>query len=190
MILSEDDLIRKNIKNDEFDKKLSELREKYLSQIYSNYMFFSLENKETRERLVYSTNLDWQSNYIDHKMIDNCPLYAATVLSPRNYRLDRSFFLWNQIIPEGKMQRDVIGVRAEHGIANGLSITKKIGNYQAMLGLASDPKDHELERNYTLVLPKIITLFAAASSLCFSKQGSISETILIRTVSNDFKNNF
>ncbi|MGD9591713.1 MAG: hypothetical protein AB7V32_04240 [Candidatus Berkiella sp.] len=165
MILDEKDLIIKDHLSANFDKKLLALSARYLQLIYANHMFFSIENRVTKERLGFSTRTDWQQYYIGKKLIDHCPLYAATVYYPMKYKQDSFFFLWNKIIPDGKKQKEIVYLRKEVGIANGISLTKRFGNYQAMLGIGTEPNEHELERKYISLMPTIITLFAQASDL-------------------------
>ena len=165
MILNEEDLIQKNIQSEIFERKLKKLSKRYLKKISCNHMFFSIENRITKERLEFSTRPDWQKYYIGEKLIDNCPLYATTVMYPRRSNQESFFFLWNKVVPEGRKQRQVVELRKEAGIANGISLTKQIGIYQAMLGIGTDPKNNELERNYDIFMPTIISLLVEASDL-------------------------
>ncbi len=174
MILDENDLIINNRKCEIFQNSMIELSDKYLKQIYANHMFFSIENRVSKERLEFSTNPEWQQYYIGKGLINHCPLYAATIIYPEKYQQDSFFFLWSKITPDGNKQREIVGLRNEVGIANGISLTRRFSCYQAMLGLGTEPKEFELERKYISLMPTIITLLTQASSLytMFGKSSS------------------
>ncbi len=169
MILPNEDVIQTNLKNSQFDKNLKLLSQRYLKKVYSSYMLFSFENLQTKERLVFNTDPCWYQTFIDKKLIDDCPLYAATSYANKQSSQGTSFYLWNQIIPEGVKQKRVVGLRKEHDIGNGLSFSRQTKQYQIILALATNTKDHELESKYKEVWPTIITLFTQASNLCFSR---------------------
>lgn len=164
MILHEEDRIKKNLHDAHFEQKIFELSCKYLKHLHSNYLFCSFENKLLKERVVSNTNSLWHKNFIESKLIDHCPLYATNIASSKRLVTGRDFFLWNQVVPEGKKQKEVVGMRREHGIANGVSITQYTSHYQLIMGVGTAPEDHELERKCTLLMPKIITLFAELRS--------------------------
>ncbi|MCS5712858.1 hypothetical protein [Candidatus Berkiella aquae] len=165
MTLQEASLIYKKVVDEDFDREMIALKERYLSKIYCNYMFFCIEDSQTGKRRAYSSNPDWQRSFIDYNLINKCALYAATVNFPKESGIDKFMFLWKQIPNQGKAQKEVAGIRAEHGIGNGLSITKVMGGKQFMLGLGTDPKDHELEHKYQIALPTIMTMFKEACYL-------------------------
>ncbi len=174
MILPHEDVIQTNLKNTQFDKNLSQLSQKYLKSVYSSYMLFSFENLQTKERLVFNTDPRWYQTFIDKKLIDDCPLYAATTYGNKHSSQGTSFYLWNHIIPEGAKQKRVVGLRKEHDIGNGLSFSRQTKQYQIILALGASIKDHELESKYKDVWPTIITLFTQASNLCFKHSNQFS----------------
>jgi hypothetical protein len=173
----DEDLINTNLKDNEFDSRFAKLRHKYLHRVYSNYLYFSIENTKTKQRLAFNTNPTWYQNYIDLKLIDHCPLYAATSHICKSSRQGTSFFLWNQIIPEDRSQRNVVGLRGEHNIANGLSFSMKVRDYLLILGLGADLKDHELEMKYKNIMPSIYALFCEAQFICFSEFKRVCDAI-------------
>lgn len=177
MILREEDLIKKNLQNVHLEQKVLKWGHKYLKHLYANYLFCSFENKHSKERLVSNTHPLWHKNFIDSKLIDHCPLYATSVSSAKRLAMGRDLFLWNQIIPEGKEQKEVVAMRKEHGIANGISMTEYTKDYQLIVGVATDPCDHELEKKWMLLMPKIITLFAEIRNYCFQERISLDTDV-------------
>lgn len=171
--MKDNDIAKSNLKNERFDTDIANLYRKYHTSIYSNYLYFSFENKITKQRLVFNTDHHWYKHYIGEKLIDHCPLYFATRQFCRQSRQGTSHFWWHQIIPEGKKQREVVCLRKEHGIANGVTLSHQTNGHLIILGLGTAPKDNELQAKYELVLPKIITLFTEASHVCFSQFNNI-----------------
>lgn len=166
MILHENDLIKKNLRNADFEKKILDLSHKYLKQLHCHYLFFSFEDRFYKQRFVATTHLSWHKLFIESKRIDHCPFYTAGIVFSRQSKEGRTLFLWKQIKPKTVKQKKIIDFRKTHGIANGISVTQAIAHYHFILELATFSNDNTLEKKCSLLMPKIITLFTEARFLC------------------------
>ncbi len=153
----------------QFNLNLTELSQKYLPPLRANYMYFAFENRDTKKRIIFNTHPKWYQSYVGASLIDHCPLYAAVHHLCDKSERGSAHFLWKHAIAQNKKQREVVGLRAEHGIANGLTFSRLTKNFQITLGLATDPKDHEFEAKYQFLLPTIITLYTEASFICMNQ---------------------
>ncbi len=105
------------------------------------YLFYMFENKNISKRITFSTNQEWQSIYVNDNLIVHCPLLYVGRHQMNNSPNKSTILRWNDIIPDNKSQQNVMGIRSEFNIANGISFAKEFYNIREMIGIAADTKN-------------------------------------------------
>lgn len=116
-----------------------------LEKIYGcTYLAFMLEDLENKRRVNFISNKSWHNIFINEHYIDFCPLVEIG----RN--VDSIILNWNSVANNTKSAREVVGVRGEHNIANGISFSGIIDycgvKVKEMIGLGADIKHHDFAK--------------------------------------------
>lgn len=106
------------------------------------YMGYIYENLNTKSRLGFTTNPEWQSEYIGNHLVDSCHLWNAV----SNYFLqtDNKHFIlqWKMIKPETSFQKDIVLYREEIGIGqDGISFCSNSGQSREFLYFAPEKNE-------------------------------------------------
>lgn len=114
------------------------------------YLFYMFENKNISKRITFSNNQEWQSIYVNDNLIIHCPLLYVGRQQINTSKSKSTILRWNDVVPESRHQRNVMGVRSEFNIANGISFAKEFNQVREMVGIAADV------RNYTFTQDVIL----------------------------------
>ncbi len=102
-----------------------------LKSIGCTYMSYALEGANNK-RYHFYTNAEWQNSYIKTGLVNQCPLI-------RYARQRRPLIIrWNDIQPSNKIEKNVIGIRGEHNLGNGIGMTHWFFNMNEHIAFASE----------------------------------------------------
>jgi hypothetical protein len=102
-----------------------------LKPIGCTYLCYAIEGANKKRYHIY-TNTQWQQNYTYGGLINDCPLiHYARYKKPLIMR-------WNDINASKKSEANVIGIRGEHNLGNGIGMTRWFFDMHEQLSLASE----------------------------------------------------
>lgn len=108
------------------------------------YLAFMLEGLENMVRVNFISNKAWHNIFINDHYIDFCPLVEVGRL------VDSIILNWNSVPINTKSAREVVGVRADHNIANGISFANILDycgvRAKEMIGMGADIKHYDFAR--------------------------------------------
>lgn len=142
------------VKNERFNNNA----EMHFNDIYSalerllscTYLFYMFENTDISKRITFSTNLEWQSVYVNDNLIINCPLLYVGRNQMERSKSKSTILRWNDVTPSSKAQKNVMGIRDEFNIANGISFAREYLGIREMVGIASDVRNDGFSRDVIL----------------------------------------
>ena len=105
------------------------------------YLGYFVENLEKGIRIGFTSNPDWQDDYVGNHLIDQCHLWNNVV--NQFILLDRNFliFPWDTVKPEKEIEKDIMLYRSEKGIGNnGISFCSQNGILREYFAVA--PENH------------------------------------------------
>lgn len=103
-----------------------------------SYMFYAFEEKETLQKISFSTNKEWQSIYVAKGLSNNCPLLLTGRQQTIESHSRATILEWNNVIPSNRTQAQVNGIRSDFNIANGISFSQEFWGTREMLGIAAE----------------------------------------------------
>lgn len=106
------------------------------------YMGYIFEDLNKQSRIGFTTNPDWQSQYIGNHLVDSCHLWNAVL--NYFYQSDNPYFIlqWKMIHPATPLQKDIILYREELGIGqDGISFCSKHNNTREFLYFAPEKSE-------------------------------------------------
>lgn len=144
-------------------KSLESFYKKIEYDLGCTYMFYIYENISRDQKIIYTSNLDWQRRLIDEKLINKCPIFKAAHETLSSGK--RSIILpWNKIHCKTSIEKEITLFRTERNIANGIGITHSNSIIREGIGLGADIYDRSfpyriLENNLIYkILVKVRTL--------------------------------
>ena len=112
------------------------------NQFGCRYVSYVYENTDNSMRIGFTSNPDWQREYIDNHMIDHCHLWNT--VSRYFIETNRSSLIlpWDTAKPNDKHQKDIILCRDEMDIGrNGISFCTQSEGKREFLAFAPDLRE-------------------------------------------------
>jgi hypothetical protein len=125
------------------EDKYYSLYKELISAFGCGYLGYVYEDIKKGIRIGFTTNPDWQNEYIGQHLIDKCHLWNT--VKKHFLNTDTNFFIlpWAMAQPESHQQNDIMLYRKEKGIQpNGISFctkTVEIREYIALSPLEKEP---------------------------------------------------
>lgn len=129
----------------------SSIYETLTKSIGCTYILYIYENLNTKEKYIYSSNWEWQRLLIGKQLIHHCPYFLAgfKFLEQNKNKPFASIILpWYLAQPTDKKQKEVVGLRGEFNIANGISYGAKGHGIREILGIGGDITEKDFYRSF------------------------------------------
>lgn len=138
------------------------------------YLSYVTENMETGYRMGFSSNTDWQNEYIGDHLIDHCHLWKS-VLS-QFIKQKRNFLIlpWETTSPTNSIEKDILLYRQEKHIGNGLSFCSQNKIFREYFAIAPETNSHNFLYHVSANINNIkqkINLLREETSKYFLKKG-------------------
>jgi len=104
-------------------------------------MFYIYEDIIRDQKIIYTSNWNWQRLLIGEKIINECPIFKAgsEALSSGNRLI---ILPWNNIHCRTSREKEITLFRSEFNIANGIGISHSNGIIREGIGLGADIYDY------------------------------------------------
>lgn len=149
--------------------------------VEATYLFYMFENKDISKRITFSTNQDWQAIYVNDNLLVNCPLLFVGRHQMNTSKSKSTILRWNDVNPENRLQRNVMGARSEFNIANGISFAKEFYNIREMIGIGADIKNTGFTRDLILNMPTITELLFQLRKIAMQEIAQKSWAPILKT---------
>ncbi len=109
-----------------------------------SYLIYVYENLITNEKIIYSSNWDWQKRLIDEKLINECHIFKAAL---KAFQIGRNAIVlpWKAVPFSCELEKEVHVFRREYRIANGAGFGYTDGSVREFMGIAGDTSDIAFE---------------------------------------------
>lgn len=105
------------------------------------YLFYIYEDVLNDKKIIYTSNWDWQNYLIGEKLINECPVFKAGNSALSTGRQSSILLPWNNIPCQTSLEKDIVLLRGEFNISNGIGISYTNGIIREGIGLGADIKD-------------------------------------------------
>lgn len=135
----------------------------FMKQFGCYYLGYICENTEKKVRIGFSSNPDWQNEYVGNHLIDDCHLWKSVV--NQFILLNRKFLIlpWETVKPTTYREKDIALYRADLDIGNnGVSFctqNRKIREYFALAPDINTPNFVEYVSKNVAIIKKHIGIF-------------------------------
>lgn len=120
------------------------------------YMGYILEDWFTKTRVGFTTNPDWQREYIENSLLDVCHLWKAGQDFYENTDHQHLILPWMYVQPQTSQQKDIILFREEMGIGqNGISFCTKNSRWREYLFFAPDKNGKNFLKFININIPLV-----------------------------------
>ena len=129
------------------------------------YLGYFVENIEKNIRIGFTSNTDWQNEYIGNNLIENCHLWKTVINQFLAQEKNHLILPWETVSPSTKLEKDISLYRSEMHIGyNGVSFCSKNKNLREFFAIAPEKntknfitnvaKNHSLIRQHVDVFRK------------------------------------
>lgn len=102
-----------------------------------HYISYVYEQPESKLRIGFSTNPDWEAHYISHSLIDDCHLWKSVLRYFVNTNRPVYILPWDSVKAETPEEKGVISMRDGFNIGrNGISFCSQNGVKREFLAFA------------------------------------------------------
>lgn len=108
------------------------------------YLFYKFELNNYK--FIFSSNMEWINLYVNQSLINQCPLFRVGAQKIQSSKTKNVMLRWNDVKPISKDERNIVGLRNEFNICNGISLGREIGFSSDCLGLAADRMNLDFPR--------------------------------------------
>ena len=142
-----------------------------------SYLGYVFEDLKIKKRVGFSSNPDWQSEFVGNHLIDSCHLWK-TVVNQFVERKQSTFILpWDTVKPKTSLEKDILLFRGDHYIGeNGISFCTQKNNSREYLAFAPEKNDPEfvkyVSKNINLIKCKVNIFRMATKSSLYMKENT------------------
>ena len=127
------------------------------------YLSYFCENSSSNVRIAYTSNPDWQGEYIKKGLIQHCHLYKRAINLLGNSAENKVILPWETVPRLSKIEAEIDWFRYEKGIPrNGISFCEKNSSIREFIAIAPDRNDEKfllrISEQLTQVKRKIFSL--------------------------------
>lgn len=120
------------------------------------YMGYIFEDLNKQSRIGFTTNPDWQSEYIGNHLVDNCHLWKEVSNYFSQENMPHFILQWQMVKPDTSLQKDIILYREELGIGqDGISFCSNNGNTREYLYFAPERNESRFIKHVNLNMDMI-----------------------------------
>jgi len=125
-----------NLTQENINKTFSDLYREIESTFECTYLFYKCELQGYE--FIFASNMEWMDLYVNQSLIKQCPLFRVGVKKIQTSKTKSVMLRWNDVKPISRDERNIVGLRNEFNICNGISLGRQIGKASDYLGLAAD----------------------------------------------------
>lgn len=127
-----------------------------------SYLGYVVEDTCAGARIAFTSDPDWQDEYVGNHLIDHCHLWRACI-NNFEYTNRRYFILpWDTVKPYDSVSKDIYLYRKERNIGNkGVSFCQRTPRYREFLAISPGDDDgmfiHSITSNINFIRNELLT---------------------------------